>query len=781
MRNAAEARRAAGFGDAMLRADPSGFVASRDARPWFASAGCVVGAVLGVVAGVLDAAFSGASEVALVAAYDAAFGCVAGALLGALAGAAWGIRTRCSSRVVADKSLRTLRAATWLLAAAFLMLTLSRVGAIFGSTFRNRELAALTFVVSALGAAACAVFVALAIVGVVERAVGRFPAARREAWLRRLPFVAGAFLVATLGFELWLGRDSIEERDLRLALLASGWMAMFTLGVPRLVRRGFRLSSLPWIVLRLALVVCLVAGYATFQLVTGGSPRAVAGARTLVSLPGALIPTPDDAAAAAPESPALAKTKAGTARTAAGRTGTAASPSAARVAAPAASVLFITISSARRDHFSLYGYARPTSAKLDAFAKRCAVFERAYAASSAERDAMASLLAGSLPSRLKRSAAPWPRLMPGNRLLAEELARAGVRTGAVVSHAALGKSSGLAAGFATFDTSAVALARTAPPAKPRLAPGASPRRFPAAKTRSSRERQGGAERVLLVGVTSPAVTARAKALLEGALSGPETFFLWAHYGDPHAAYVAHDEHSFGRRTVDRYDGELAFTDSHIGDLLAAAERAASSRPLYIIIVGDHGEALGEGGRRGHGRSLANAEVRVPLVVCGPGVRAARVESPVSVLDLYPTVLELSGIEPAKRIVGRSLRGVLRGEAAGGERFVPMEIAATAGRLGAAALVSRDDKLVLIGAGNHPRLFDLRADPLERRNVAARRPDRVRKMQIALHRMRSAEGSVAGGTSGRRGVRQVISASDDAAEQEALKRAWDRQKKMQGLP
>jgi hypothetical protein len=111
----------------------------------------------------------------------------------------------------------------------------------------------------------------------------------------------------------------------------------------------------------------------------------------------------------------------------------------------------------------------------------------------------------------------------------------------------------------------------------------------------------------------------------------------------------------------------------------------------------------------------------------------------------------------------------------------MEIAATAGRLGAAALVSRDDKLVLIGAGNHPRLFDLRADPLERRNVAARRPDRVRKMQIALHRMRSAEGSVAGATSGRRGVRQVISASDDAAEQEAVRRAWDRQKKMQGLP
>jgi arylsulfatase A-like enzyme len=734
-----------------------------------------VGAVLGVVAGVLDAAFSGASEVALVAAYDAAFGCVAGALLGALTGAAWGIRTRPSNRVVADKSLRTLRAATWFLAAAFLMLTLSRVGAIFGSTFRNRELAALTFVVSALGAAACAVFVALAIVGVVERAVGRFPATRREAWLRRFPFFAGAFLVATLGFELWLGRDSIEERDLRLALLASGWMAMFTLGVPRLVRRGFRLSSLPWIVRRLALVACLVAGYATFQLVTGGSPRAVAGARTLVSLPGALIPTPEDAAAAAPESPALAKTKADTVMTASGPT------SGARVAAPAASVLLITISSARRDHFSLYGYARPTSAKLDAFAKRCAVFERAYAASSAERDAMASLLAGSLPSRLKRSAAPWPRLLPGNRLLAEELARAGVRTGAVVSHAALGKSSGLAAGFATFDTSAVALARTAPPAKPRLAPGASPRRFPAAKTRSSRERQGGAERVLLVGVTSPAVTARTKVLLEGAQSAPETFFLWAHYSDPHAAYIAHDEHSFGRRTLDRYDGELAFTDSHIGDLLAAAEKVASSRPLYIIVVGDHGEALGEGGRRGHGRSLADAEVRVPLVVCGPGVRAARVESPVSVLDLYPTVLELSGIEPAKRIVGRSLRGVLRGEAADGERFVPMEIAATAGRLGAAALVSRDDKLVLIGAGNHPRLFDLRSDPLERRNVAARRPDRVRKMQIELHRLRGAEGSVAGAASGRRGVRRVISASDDAAEQEALRRAWDRQKKMQDLP
>ena len=105
-----------------------------------------------------------------------------------------------------------------------------------------------------------------------------------------------------------------------------------------------------------------------------------------------------------------------------------------------------------------------------------------------------------------------------------------------------------------------------------------------------------------------------------------------------------------------------------------------------------------------------------------------------------------------------------------------------GQLGAAALVDGHEKMVMLGAGNFPRLFDLSEDPQERRNLALREKERVRKMQIALQQLRVPP-SVApvAGAKGKGKKAGFLQAADDAAEKEALERTQKRQRARWGNP
>jgi arylsulfatase A-like enzyme len=337
---------------------------------------------------------------------------------------------------------------------------------------------------------------------------------------------------------------------------------------------------------------------------------------------------------------------------------------------------------------------------------------------------------------LVRDAARWPRHRRANRFLAEVLKSRGYRTAAVVSHDALGARAGLARGYETFDTSAVR-------------PG---------------------ERVSLSVASSAQVASRATEILARA-PADQPFFLWAHFADPHQRYLRHPSgHEFGPRAADRYDGELAFTDQHLGTLLEVA--GPTARPLWVVVAGDHGEALGEHGRFGHGRSLYEPEVRVPLVICAPQIPPSRIGRPVSLLDLYPTLLAAAGVSVPKGLPGQNLIPLLRGET-DARGPVPLEIAATAGQAPHAALVDGDEKLMSFGQGGLPRLFDLRADPGETRSLARARAATVARMGAELLRLRA---PVATPAPPKTGLRRVVPASEDAAEQEALRRAYEAQKK-----
>jgi len=146
------------------------------------------------------------------------------------------------------------------------------------------------------------------------------------------------------------------------------------------------------------------------------------------------------------------------------------------------------------------------------------------------------------------------------------------------------------------------------------------------------------------------------------------YFLWVHYVDPHGPYrpppgyyapgdekYITDYHPFTkkRRFANKrlYDGECRYVDDLLGPALP---RLAADRRTVTILTADHGEEFWEHGkfRFGHGKSVYETLLRVPLVVFAPGARAATVETPVSLVDLAPTVLALAGRRPPATMQGR---------------------------------------------------------------------------------------------------------------------------------
>jgi len=132
---------------------------------------------------------------------------------------------------------------------------------------------------------------------------------------------------------------------------------------------------------------------------------------------------------------------------------------------------------------------------------------------------------------------------------------------------------------------------------------------------------------------------------------PRPFLLWVHFYDPHSPFEPPDGHRFGDGLEDRYDAEVAYADVHVGKLVAQLPPNT-----VVVITADHGEDLGEHGVYYHGRSLYDADVRVPLIVHAPAIAPRVVDTPVSLADIAPTVLELAGLPRPAGMNGRSLAG-----------------------------------------------------------------------------------------------------------------------------
>ncbi len=366
---------------------------------------------------------------------------------------------------------------------------------------------------------------------------------------------------------------------------------------------------------------------------------------------------------------------------------------------PDLNVIFITIDTLRPD-VGFMGYPKPTTPNLDRLAAKGVVFDRAYSMASYTGKSVGPMMIGKYPSETLRNGSHFNAYAPGNVFLAERFAKAGFYTAGAASHWYFRPSSGISQGFTEFDVSAV----------------------PASG-------QGDTD----TSVTSKELTDAALRIVDKPQTTSGRFFLWVHYFDPHAQYAPHEKDgapSFlgeGEKgpvavTKAAYDGEVWFTDKHLGRLLDRVESEPWGKKTAIVVTADHGEAFAEHGMSWHGVEIWEPLVRVPLVVYVPGVVPHHVPLKRSQIDLVPTVLDIAGIEaPKGELSGQSLIGDVMAKDATklAERDVYIDMPVgpyTQMRRAIIAGPTPGMKLIHFGGSSY-NLFDLASDPAEKEDLA----------------------------------------------------------------
>lgn len=202
------------------------------------------------------------------------------------------------------------------------------------------------------------------------------------------------------------------------------------------------------------------------------------------------------------------------------------------------------------------------------------------------------------------------------------------------------------------------------------------------------------------------------------------FFLWGHYYDPHDPYFEVPGYPAEEKTdKSRYEAILRYTDHHLGRLFEGLKAEGLWDSTVIIVTSDHGDEFLDHGHRFHGKTLYDEMVKVPLVVRVPGVAPRVVETPIGAYEVAPTLLELLSVKIPDAFEGRTrFEEVLEGATVPVEP-VFFEVLPDSNygthqvgmRLGDLKLIHR------IREGYY-ELYDLAADPLERRNVFDSHPD-----------------------------------------------------------
>jgi hypothetical protein len=213
----------------------------------------------------------------------------------------------------------------------------------------------------------------------------------------------------------------------------------------------------------------------------------------------------------------------------------------------------------------------------------------------------------------------------------------------------------------------------------------------------------------------------------------KTWFMWAHYIDPHGRYVAHpDVVDYGASEPDLYDAEIKWTDQELGRLFKELARLPSYERTIIVLTSDHGDSMGEHTvpLGTHGTALYRELQHVPMIFYIPDNRPRLVGGAVSNLDVVPTVAALCGIDVHDlSFEGRSLVPQLFYD--GTEDHDRVVFAETNAPQKQRAAISERWKLIYYFASNVYELFDLEADPWEHTNLAPQGPPSLDTMKQTL--------------------------------------------------
>ncbi|MCG5052034.1 MAG: sulfatase-like hydrolase/transferase [Myxococcales bacterium] len=301
-----------------------------------------------------------------------------------------------------------------------------------------------------------------------------------------------------------------------------------------------------------------------------------------------------------------------------------------------ANILLVAIDTLRADRLGAYGYPRNTSAHLDRLAQEGVVFENGWAHAPSTRYSMPALFTGRWPSALSwqdcnACRSWWPRLAPSVRTLGQALKDAGLVTGSLwaYSYFDADERRGFERGIDVYDTRRAALhTNVAGPAES-------------------------------VGSSAREITDDALGFIEA--HKDQRFFLSVHYYDPHLSYERHPgAPDFGAAPADLYDREVWFTDQQLGRLFEGLVREGLWERTIVVVTGDHGEGFGERGVVAHGYHLYPPQTKVPFIVRVPGLPPRRVATPVSHVDVAPTLVNLLGAPHEESFLGRSFVDLLAG-------------------------------------------------------------------------------------------------------------------------
>ena len=364
-------------------------------------------------------------------------------------------------------------------------------------------------------------------------------------------------------------------------------------------------------------------------------------------------------------------------------------PAADEYTAPAGTpVVLVSIDTLRADRLPAYGYGGVDTPAIDRLRADGILYERAYSHVPLTLPSHSSLFTGVLP------AAHGVRDNIGYFLDAERVAageipnlplaleRAGYATGAAVSSYVLRSKMGLDQGFDFYEDSI---------------------EFRTGTGLGGLQRPGGETLEL------------SRDWLRAHAAEP--FFFFFHIYEPHTPYQPLPD--LAARYDDPYDAEVASADRIVGDLFAELDRLGVYERALVILLSDHGEGLGQHGEDEHGVLLYASTLHVPLIVKLPGARFAgrAAAAPVQLIDVFPTVAELLGLEPPATLPGTSLLRLLDAEPP--DRRIYSETFYPRLHFGWSELTSLFDERHHYIHGPDPELYDLLEDPAETENLTRR--------------------------------------------------------------
>ena len=409
--------------------------------------------------------------------------------------------------------------------------------------------------------------------------------------------------------------------------------------------------------------------------------------------------------------------------------------------APIPHIILLTVDTLRQDALSCHGGATPTP-NIDRLVEDSVLFTNAYSSAPWTLPSFSSIFTGVSPWVHQTTMKMRQGLPAGLTTLGESMAEAGYLTGGVGFNFFLTQRGGgwsLNRGFAEYNF------------YPKLH---SPRTV-AMEVLASRDVSA-----FDLWATTDDLTRMARDWVRG--HGSSGFFFWIHYYDPHMPYLPPEEFfpggkvdeeaaleygSFDARDRFRsgrmppteeakgwlhglYHGEVRYVDDRIGSFLSVLKDTGVYDDALIVFTSDHGDEHFDHAGVGHGHTLYNELLRVPLAFKLPGsVKTGRVDPIVGTVSILPTILELAGIEfTAENFSGRSLVPYWD------QNFSEDQIIFSTG-----AHIFEERESVIFDGWKYIRslisgaeeLYNVRVDPKERDNLAAVDHERIAKAHALL--------------------------------------------------